>query len=144
MSNVMRGVVRWQQDVRFQGESSRGHTVLMDGPEDAGGKDAGFRPMELLLMGVGGCTSFDVVQILKKSKQDIHACWVEIEAERRDEVPQVFTRIHLKFVLEGRSLSEARVERAIALSAEKYCSASMMLEAGGVAVSHSHELREVQ
>ena len=116
----------------------------MDGPEDAGGKDAGFRPMELLLMGVGGCTSFDVVQILKKSKQDIHACWVEIEAERRDEVPQVFTRIHLKFVLEGRNLSEARVERAIALSAEKYCSASMMLEAGGVAVSHSHELREIQ
>ena len=143
MSNVMRGVVRWQGDVQFQGDSNRGHVVTMDGPESAGGKDAGFRPMELLLMGVGGCTSFDVVQILKKSKQDVAACWVEIEAERREEVPQVFTRIHLKFVVEGRGLSEARVERAIALSAEKYCSASMMLEAGGVVVSHSHEVREV-
>ena len=107
----------------------------MDGPESSGGQDAGFRPMELILLGVGGCTSFDVVEILRKAKQTVNACWVELEAERREEVPQVFTRIHMKFFVEGEDLSEARVARAISLSAEKYCSASMMLEAGSQGVA---------
>ena len=142
MGQVLEGLVRWQGAVQFSGESGRGHHVTMDGPESSGGQDAGFRPMELILLGVGGCTSFDVVEILRKAKQTVNACWVELEAERREEVPQVFTRIHMKFFVEGEGLSEARVARAISLSAEKYCSASMMLEAGGVKVSHSFEILE--
>lgn len=142
MGQVLKGVVRWQGTVKFLGESGRGHQVTMDGPELSGGQDAGFRPMELILLGVGGCTSFDVVEILRKAKQRVSTCWVELEAERREEVPQVFTRIHMKFFVEGEGLSEARVARAISLSAEKYCSASMMLEAGGVKVSHSFEILE--
>jgi putative redox protein len=99
----------------------------MDGPPEAGGRDLGIRPMEMLLLGLGGCASFDVVMILQKAKQDLVDCEVEISARRADSLPKVFTDIHLHFVVKGNNLSSERVKRAIALSAEKYCSASLML-----------------
>jgi putative redox protein len=113
----------------------------MDGPPEAGGKNSGPRPMEMLLMGTGGCASFDVVMILKKSRQDISDCVVEIEAERAPQEPKVFTRIHLHFILTGKKLNRGQVERAISLSAEKYCSASIML-AKTAELSHDFEIVE--
>lgn len=139
---MMKGVVSWQGEVQFKGVSESGHVVDMDGPADSGGREAGFRPMELLLLGLGGCASFDTVTILKKARQQVLNCEVELEADRVDAVPSVFTRIHLHFVVTGISLVESHVARAIRLSAEKYCSASMMLEAGGVKISHSYEVKE--
>lgn len=134
--------VAWQQDASFVGQTQAGHRVIMDGPPDQGGKDLGPRPMELLLMGLGGCTSFDVVSILRKMRQPVEDCRVEIEAERAAEVPAVFTRIHIHFIVTGQGLKEALVRRAVKLSAEEYCSASLMLERGGVAISHGYEIRE--
>jgi len=119
--------VEWKDEASFLAESGSGHTVLMDGPPEAGGKNSGPRPMEMLLMGTGGCAAFDVVMILKKSRQEISDCVVEIEAERAAQEPKVFTRIHFHFILTGKTLNSAQVERAIKLSAEKYCSASIML-----------------
>ncbi len=119
--------IKWTDGVSFLGETESGHTVLMDGAPEAGGKNLGLRPMEMVLMGTGGCTAFDVVMILKKSRQDIIDCMVEIEAERATEDPKVFTRIHYHFILTGNNLKPQQVERAINLSAEKYCSASIML-----------------
>lgn len=98
--------------------------------------------MEVLLMGLGGCSAFDVVNILRKSRQDLVSCYAEVEAERADAVPAVFTRIHLHFVVTGHNLKENQVRRAVSLSAEKYCSASIMLEKGGVGISHSYEIRD--
>lgn len=123
----MKAKVRLIEDVSFLAESESGHAVVMDGAPSAGGKNLGPRPMEMLLMGLGGCTSFDVVHILRKSRQDIEDCVVEIEAERATEDPKVFTRIHLHFIVKGKNLKADVVERAINLSAEKYCSASIML-----------------
>ncbi|KIO49730.1 OsmC family protein [Nitrosospira sp. NpAV] len=123
----MKARVEWKDGMSFLGESGSGHTILMDGPPEAGGKNLGPRPMEMLLMGTGGCAAFDVVLILKKSRQDIRNCMVEIEAERAPEEPKVFTRIHFHFILTGKQLKPDQVERAIKLSAEKYCSASIML-----------------
>jgi len=114
---------------------------VMDGPPDHGGKNQGARPMEMMLIGMGGCSSFDVVHILKKSRQDVTDCVAEIEAERADAVPSVFTKIHLHFVVTGNNLKESMVSNAVKLSAEKYCSASIMLSKGGVEVTHSHEIR---
>jgi len=119
--------IKWNDRVSFLGETESGHTVLMDGAPEAGGRNLGLRPMELVLMGTGGCTAFDVVMILKKSRQDISDCIVEIEAERATEDPKVFTRIHYHFILTGNNLELQQVDRAINLSAEKYCSASIML-----------------
>lgn len=116
----------------------------MDGPPDHGGRDLGPRPMEMLLMGMGGCASFDVMSILEKSRQDVTACVAEIDAERADEVPAVFTKIHLRFRVSGRGLREAVVKRAVELSAEKYCSASILMERAGVEVTHSYEIEEVE
>jgi putative redox protein len=124
---VMKMCIKWNDGVSFLGETESGHTVLMDGAPEAGGKNLGLRPMEMVLMGTGGCTAFDVVMILKKSRQDIIDCMVEIEAERATEDPKVFTRIHYHFILTGKNLKPQQVERAINLSAEKYCSASIML-----------------
>jgi len=124
---VMKMRIKWNDGVSFLGETESGHTVLMDGAPEAGGKNLGLRPMEMVLMGTGGCTAFDVVMILKKSRQDIIDCMVEIEAERATEDPKVFTRIHYHFILTGNNLKPQQVERAINLSAEKYCSASIML-----------------
>ena len=123
----MKTRIEWKNGMSFLGESGSGHSVLMDGPPEAGGKNLGPRPMEMLLMGTGGCAAFDVVLILKKSRQDISDCVVEIEAERALEEPKVFTRIHFHFILTGKQLKAEQVERAIKLSAEKYCSASIML-----------------
>jgi putative redox protein len=124
----------------FLAEAGSGHCVLMDGPPDHGGRNLGPRPMEMLLMGMGGCASFDVVSILKKSRQAVTNCVAQLEAERADEIPAVFTRIHIHFVVSGKDLKEAQVKRAVDLSAEKYCSASIMFSKAGVAVSHSYEI----
>jgi putative redox protein len=123
----MKTRIKWNDGMSFLAESGSGHVVLMDGPPEAGGRNLGPRPMEMLLMGTGGCAAFDVVLILKKSRQDISDCVVEIEAERAPQEPKVFTRIHFHFILTGKNLSPRQVERAIVLSAEKYCSASIML-----------------
>lgn len=138
----MKATIDWTGDASFRATSGSGHAIQMDGPPDHGGKDLGPRPMEMMLMGLGGCSSFDVMSILQKSRQDVTACHAELEAERADSVPAVFTRIHLHFVVTGRNLKENLVKRAVSLSAEKYCSASIMLEKAGVAITHSHEIRD--
>ena len=123
----MKSRVKWLDNMSFVGESASGHSVVMDGPPEFGGRNLGIRPMEMLLLGLGGCSSFDVVSMLKKSKQDLVDCEVEITAERAATEPKVFTKIHLHFIISGNNLSEGRIKRAIELSAEKYCSASIML-----------------
>lgn len=122
------------------GQSGSGHTVLMDGPAEVGGRNLAARPMEMLLMGLGGCSTFDVVSILKKSRQAVDSCEVEIRAERADSEPKVFTRIELHFIVKGKGLKETAVKRAVELSAEKYCSASIMMERAGVEVTHGYTL----
>ncbi len=139
----MKAKVRWVDEVMFLGESGSGHSVLMEGPESSGGHNIGIRPMEMLLIGVGGCSSYDVVSILKKARQDVTGCVAEVEAERADAVPAVFEKIHLHFRVSGKGLSEKQVAKAVALSAEKYCSATIMLEKGGVQISHDFEILEV-
>lgn len=139
----MKARVQWAGEALFVGESGSGHAIVMDGPPEAGGRNLGVRPMEMLLLGLGGCSNFDVVSILKKSRQAVESCEVFIEAERAAEEPKVFTRIDLRFVVKGRGLKEAQVKRAVELSAEKYCSASIMLERAGVAISHSYEIVEL-
>jgi len=136
----MKAFVEWQGKVQFEAKSGTGHSVTLDGPEESGGVNAGARPMELILMGLGGCASYDVVSILQKSRQKISSCVTEISAERADAIPAVFTSIHLKFVVSGESLKESQVKRAVELSAEKYCSASIMLGNAGVEMSHSYEI----
>ena len=138
----MKVSINWAGEVTFEATSGSGHTVVMDGPPEHGGTNQGARPMEMLLMGVGGCASFDVVHILKKSRQDVTGCVAELEADRVDDVPAVFSKIHLHFVVSGNKLKDALVKRAVELSAEKYCSASIMLSKGGVEISHSYEIKE--
>ncbi len=137
----MKSRVKWLDNMSFVGESASGHSVVMDGPPEAGGRNLGIRPMEMLLLGLGGCSSFDVVSMLQKSRQNIINCEVEISAKRADSEPKVFTEIHLHFIVEGNALSEKKVSRAIKLSAEKYCSASIML--GKTAnITHDYEVIE--
>ncbi|WP_192035223.1 OsmC family protein [Halomonas sp. YLGW01] len=138
----MKASVKWTDGRQFVAESGSGHSVVIDGPPDHGGRDTGPRPMEMLLMGLGACTSFDVLQILEKSRAPISDCVASIEAERADSVPSVFTKIHVHFTVSGQGLKEKQVERAVALSAEKYCSASIMLANGGVEVTHSFTIVE--
>ncbi|WP_372862995.1 OsmC family protein [Spongiibacter sp.] len=140
----MKATVKWVDGAMFLGESGSGHSVVMDGPEDHGGRNMGVRPMEMLLLGMGGCASFDVMSMLKKSRQDVVDCRCELEAERADAVPAVFEKIRLHFVVSGRKLKESHVKRAVELSAEKYCSASIMMEKAGVEISHSYEMLEVE
>ncbi len=135
----MKARIKWIENVSFLGETGSGHGVVIDGPPEYGGRNLGPRPMELLLLGVGSCSAFDVVQILKKGRHPVADCEVRVSAERADTVPKVFTRIHLHFVVSGSGLSERAVERAVALSAEKYCSASIML-GKAAEVSHSFEV----
>jgi len=138
----MKARVKWVEDLLFVGESGSGHTIVMDGPEALGGHGTGMRPMELLLLGMGGCTSFDMIQMLKKGRQDIHDCVVDISSERSDEFPKTFTKIHVHYTVTGKKLKEAQVKRAAELSAEKYCSASIML--GAMAeISHDYEIIDV-
>ena len=136
----MKASVHWTGEVSFKAESETGHSVQMDGPPDQGGENHGPRPMEMLLMGLGGCASFDVLSMLKKGRQQVTNCVAELEADRANAVPAVFTRIHLNFVVTGHDLKEAQVKRAVSLSAEKYCSASIMMEKAGVEVSHSYRI----
>ena len=135
----MKTTVTWEKDVKFTGETPDGHQVHIDGPPEAGGENQGMRPMELILMGVGACSAFDVMTILKKSRQDVTDCRCEVEGTRAEEIPKVFTDIHLHFVVSGNDLNDKVVARAINLSAEKYCSASIML-AQVANVTHSYEL----
>ncbi|QXP83732.1 OsmC family protein [Methylococcus sp. Mc7] len=138
----MKARIKWVDNMAFLGESGSGHAVLMDGPPESGGRNLGVRPMEMLLLGMGGCTAFDVVHILKKGRHDVRDCEVHLEAERAETDPKVFTRIHAHFVVKGRALREDAVKRAIELSAEKYCSASIML--GKTAeITHDYEIAEV-
>jgi putative redox protein len=139
----MKATIRLVDGAMFLGESGSGHTVVMDGPESSGGRNMGLRPMEMVLIGTGGCSSYDVVSILKKSRQQVSGCIAEVEATRADATPAVFETIHLHFKVSGKDLSEKQVERAVSLSAEKYCSASIMLAAGGVKVTHSFEVIEL-
>ncbi|MGD1827279.1 OsmC family protein [Chromobacterium violaceum] len=137
----MQAKLKWVDGVCFMGETGSGHAVVMDGAPEGGGRNLGPRPMELVLLGTAGCTSYDVITILKKSRQDVRDCWVDIQADRADADPKVFTRIHFHFVVVGRELKPDAVERAIKLSAEKYCSASIML-AKTADITHDFELRE--
>ena len=140
----MKTTVKWTDGGMFVGESGSGHSVVMDGPEDLGGRNLGPRPMEMLLLGTGGCSVYDVMSMLKKSRQRVVDCRVELDAERADAMPAVFTRINMHFVVTGVGLKESQVKRAVELSAEKYCSASIMLVAGGVEMSHSFEIVEFE
>ncbi len=134
--------VSWAGEALFVGESTTGHKVLMDGPTEGGGHDLGPRPMEMLLLGTGACSSYDVISILKKARQDVVSCEVEVSSERAKTEPKVFTDIHIHFKVTGKDLKEKHVERAVSLSAEKYCSASIML--GETAkISHSFEIFDV-
>jgi len=137
----MKADIRWLEPMSFVGETGSGHAVVMDGAEDFGGRDLGPRPMEMLLLGLGGCTSFDVVLILKKARQQITDCRAAVSAERADTDPKVFTKIHVHFVITGHKLSETRVKKAIELSSEKYCSASIMLGATAT-ITHDYEIHE--
>ena len=123
------------------GESASGHAVVMDGPEDLGGKNLGVRPMEMLLLGMGGCTTVDVVSTLKKMREKVSACRVEISAERADEHPKIFTNIHLHFIIEGTDLNDKKIAKAVSLSADKYCSASIMFGKTAV-ITHDFKINE--
>ena len=138
----MKARIKWVDGLMFVGESPSGHAVVMDAPVEAGGTDKGIRPMEMLLLGMGGCSSIDVIGILKKARAELVDCAVEIEAKRADEAPKVFTGIHAHYIVSGRNLKPATVERAIELSVEKYCSASLML--GKTAeITHDYEIIEI-
>lgn len=139
----MKARVKWVENVAFLGETETSHAVLMDGAPAAGGRNLGPRPMEMLLLGAGGCTSFDVMSILKKTRQHVTDCYVELEAERAETDPKIFTKIHMHFVVKGRDIKPEAVEKAIKLSAEKYCSASIMLGATAV-VTHDFEVIQEQ
>lgn len=132
--------IKWVDGVSFIGESETGHAVVLDGAPENGGRNIGMRPMEMLLIGMGACTSFDVVTILKKARQPIVDCVAEIHADRADEIPKVFTKVHVHFVVTGNNLNETQVERAVKLSAEKYCSASIMLSKA-CEITHDYEIR---
>lgn len=135
----MKARIKWLDNMSFVGETESGHAVVIDSASEAGGRNLGPRPMELVLLGLGSCSSIDVMLMLQKSRQRVTDCAVEIEAERAEDVPRVFTKIHLHFVVTGRDLSEKHVERAVTLSAEKYCSVSKMLEKTAT-ISFDYEL----
>jgi len=137
----MKARVKWVGAALMLGESGSGHAVVMDGPEEHGGRNLGVRPMEMLLLGMGGCTEFDVVHILTKGRHQVNLCEVELKAERADTEPKVFSSIHVHFRVAGPGLTEKIVERAVKLSAEKYCSASIMLGATAE-ITHDFELLE--
>lgn len=131
--------IKWVENAAWLGESGSGHGIVIDGPTDIGGRNLGVRPMELILLGVGSCSAMDVIHILKKSRQPVDDVQIEVKGERAETDPKVFTDIHLHFRVMGQGLSEKQVARAVQLSAEKYCSASIMLQAS-VKISHSHEI----
>ncbi len=137
----MKARVKLIEGVSFVGQSESGHSVVMDGAPESGGKNLGVRPMEMLLMGLGGCSAFDVVMILRKSRQQVTDCLADLSAERADSDPKVFTKIHVHFIVTGKGLDPKRVEQAVKLSAEKYCSASIML---GKTAEITHDFEVVE
>jgi putative redox protein len=137
----MKARIQWVEESILVAEAGSGHAVVLDGPPDAGGRNLGMRPREMVLMGLGGCTAVDVITILKKARQNVTDCAVELEAERAAEAPKVFTKIHIRYVVTGKGLQETHVKRAIKLSAEKYCSVSAML-AKTAEITHDYEIRE--
>jgi putative redox protein len=138
----MQATIKWVDGMMFVGETGSGHAVVIDGPPDHGGRNMGVRPLEMLLLGVGSCSSIDVVQILQKGRNNVSACVTEVTAERVDAIPSVFSKIHLHFIVSGHDLKTSAVERAVKLSAEKYCSASIML-GKAVEITHDFEVIEV-
>lgn len=139
---TMHARVKWVEDRTFLGHSGTNHSVTMDAGVEGGGNGAGFKPMEMLLLGMGGCTVYDVVSILEKMRQPVEDCVVEIEAERADDFPKVFTDIRVRYVISGRGLDPRKVEKAVSLSNTKYCSATIML-AETAKVSHEIEIIEL-
>jgi putative redox protein len=139
----MEARIKWVDGVMFVGETGSSHAVVMDGPPESGGRNMGPRPMEMLLLGLGGCTSFDVLTILRKGRSDVLDCVAEISAERVETIPKVFSKIHVHFIVTGRKLKEEAIKRAIQLSAEKYCSASIML-GKSVEITHDFEIIEFE
>ncbi|MCW8956620.1 MAG: OsmC family protein [Gammaproteobacteria bacterium] len=137
----MKARVKWLDNMSFVGESGSGHSIVMDGAPDSGGRNLAARPMEMVLMGMGGCTAFDVVTILKKARQPIDDCIVELSAERAEDIPKIFTKIHVHYIVKGRGLSEKQVEKAVNLTAEKYCSVSIML-AKSAEITHDFKIVE--
>jgi putative redox protein len=139
----MKARIKWIENVSFVAESGSGHALVIDGAPEGGGRDLGPRPMEVVLMGTGGCTAYDVMHILRKSRAPVTGCVLEIDSERAAEDPKVFTKIHFHFIVTGKGLKPAQVERAVHLSAEKYCSASIML-GKTAAITHDFEVREAE
>ncbi|MDH3514189.1 MAG: OsmC family protein [Gammaproteobacteria bacterium] len=137
----MKATIKWNGEVCFAGTADSGHTVIMDGAPEAGGRNKGSRPMELVLIGTGGCTAFDVMHILRKSRQEVTGCVAEVEAKRAETDPKVFTNIHIHFVITGKNLDAKKVQHAIELSATKYCSASIML-AKTAKITHDFDIVE--
>ena len=135
----MKARIKWLDHMTLVAESGSGHAIVADAAPEVGGRDIGARPMELVLLGLGSCTAIDVLQILRKARQAVTDCEIQLEAERADQVPQVFTRIHLHYLITGTNLSEQQVQRAVSLSAEKYCSVSKMLEKTAT-ITHDYEL----
>lgn len=133
--------VKWLDHMSFVGEAPSGHSVVMDGSPEHGGRNLAARPMEMVLLGLGGCTAFDIVSILKKSRVAIDDCIVELSAQRADEIPAVFTKIHVHYIVKGVDLQDKQVKRAVELSSEKYCSVSMMLKQS-VELSYDYEIQE--
>ena len=138
----MEARIKWVENAVFTAESGSGHAIVVDGPADIGGRNLGMRPMELMLMSVGACSAVDVVHILKKGRHAVADVQVEVKGERAETDPKVFTKIHLHFVVAGKGLTANTVERAVKLSAEKYCSASIMLGKAGAVVTHDFEIRD--
>jgi len=137
----MKSRIKWIEGAAWMAESGSGHAVVLDGSEEIGGRNLGMRPMEMVLVGLGGCSAMDVLHMLRKSRQDLHDCIIEIEAQRADSIPKVFTQIHLHFIVSGNKLKESRVKQAVQLSAEKYCSVSQMLNKTAE-ISYDYELRD--
>ena len=135
----MKTTVKWIDNMLMVGESASGHGIVMDGPEEIGGHNLGVRPMEMLLLGMGGCTTVDVISILKKMREDVTDCRCEVSGVRADEHPKIFTDIHIHFIISGNNLDEKKVKKAITLSAERYCSASLML-GKAAKVTHDFEI----
>jgi putative redox protein len=138
----MKARIKWAEEVMFVGQSGSGHSVVMDGPPESGGRNLGVRPMEMILLGMGGCTAFDVVHILKKGRNEVTDCVVELEAKRAEIEPKVFTQIHIHFIVTGKGLKEFQVKRAVELTAEKYCSATIMLSKT-VEITHDFEIVDI-
>lgn len=136
----MKATIDWQGKLQFTGTADSGHSITIDGPPALGGENTGMRPMELMLLSVGSCSAMDVIHILNKARQPVTDCRIEIAGTRAETDPKVFTDIHLNFIVSGDGLSEKQVARAVKLSAEKYCSASLMLQAS-VNITHGYEIQ---